>query len=278
MQRIVVCISTLGLIAAIATGVCGAAQAREVKPSSGTETVTHPVDAASLVPFSLDATAPGGAEGVEFRSAGAITPQDRQAISKAWAAMAKKAAENGFDLDPRGWTYEEIVSPAFSRHVLLLFLHDGSSGERSEFSAIVPRKDTEPLYVIPILRRGYSPYSPAEGNPLTMAAFNQALASERAHEKPYWLWISACYAALSGTQVILPSAKTNEGEDDAAGWATTPSLHAEDDGSAVARFAVEGTPGRFAAWELTFDRNGNVVRVVVSQVTAPKLKVVRVVQ
>ncbi len=278
MLRINTWILILGLIAAIATGVRGTAQATSENPGGNSGKVVHAVDPVNLVPFALDATAPEGADGVDFRTARAMTPEDRQAISKAWGAMEKKAAENGFDLNRNGWNYEQIVSPAFSEHVLLLFSHDGSSGERSEFSAIVSRQGAEPLHVIPILRRGYSPYSTPQENPVAMAAFNRALASERAHEKPYWLSVSACYAALNGAHAVLPSVQTDKGGDGPAGWVSTPSLHAEDDGGAVARFEVEEAPGRFTAWELTFDKNGNIIKAVTSRVKAPKLKVVKAVQ
>jgi hypothetical protein len=267
----------LSLMAGMATGARGAAQAREHKTGGESERVVRTVEAASLFPFSLDA-AHGGGGGIEFRAVRAITPEDRQAIDKAWAAMEKSAGECGFDLDRKGWTYEQIVSPAFSEHVLLLFSHDGAAGERSEFSAIVPRKAAEPLYVIPILRRGYFPYSAPQGNPMTMAAFNQAMKSERTHEKPYWLSVSICYAALSGAQVANNLAKANEGGDSTAVWGMAPELRAGSDGRAVARFAVAGAPGQYAAWEVTFDRNGNVVKAVASRINAPKLKVVRVVK
>jgi len=276
MIRINAWVSNLGLIAAMASGVRGAAQVTRQEPGGNSGKVVHAVDAANLVPFALNATAPEGGDGVDFRSAQAMTSEDRNAIDKAWPAMEKKAAENGFDLDRKGWTYKQVVSPAFSKHVLLLFSHDGPSGELSEFSAIVPRIGVEPLRVIPILRRGYSPYSAPQENPSTMAAFNQALASERAHEKPYWLSVSVCYAALSGADAVVPFAQTDKGGDSPAAWAPIPSLHAEDDGGVVARFETEEAPGRYTTWELTFDHNGNVIKAETSQVKTPVLRVVKV--
>ena len=278
MLRIKSWILVLGLIAAIATGDPGAAQATKQKPDGNSGKVLHAVDPDTVLPFALDAKAPEGADLVDFRSAQAMTPEDREATSKAMGTVEKKAAENGFDLGRKGWTYEQIVSPVFSEHVLLLFSHDGSPGERSEFSAIVPWQSTEPLHVIPILRRGYSPYFTSQENPVAMAAFNRALAGENAHEKPYWLSVSACYAALNGAHAVLPATETEKGGEAAAGWVATPSLDAEDGGGAVAHFEAEEAPGRLTEWELTFDKNGNVIKAVTSRVQAPKLKVVKAVQ
>jgi len=268
--------TTLGLIAAIATAVGGAAQAKEQKPGGHSGTATHAVDPASLIPFALEATPAGGEEKVEFRSVQDMTPEDRQTISEAWTEIKNKATGEGFDFGRQGWTYEQIVSPAFREHVLLLFLRDDSPGDRSEFSAIVPRKGQERLRLIPILRRGYFPYSAPQENPVAMAAFNRSLASERAHEKPYWLSVSVSYAALNGAQAILSSAEADHGGNGPAGWlaAPSPSLHIEDDGEAVARFATEKAPGRFSEWELTFDKNGNLIKAVTSPIKAPELKVV----
>jgi hypothetical protein len=267
----------LGLIAATA-GVRSEAQATRQEPGGNSGKVVHAVDPLSGLPFALDATAPGGADRLDFRAVQAMTPEDRRVVSNAWGTVEKKAAENGFDIGRKGWTYEQVVSSVFREHVLLLFLQDGSYGERSEFSAIVPRQGAEPLHVIPILRRGYSPYSASQESPLTMAAFNQALASERAHEKPYWLSVLACYAALNGSHAVLPPVQTDKGGDGPADWVATPSLHAEDDGGALARFETEEAPGRFTAWQLTFDKNGNVIRAVTSRVKPPTVRVVKTVQ
>ncbi|HVA95506.1 MAG TPA: hypothetical protein VNI36_11475 [Candidatus Dormibacteraeota bacterium] len=277
MHRIKACFTILGLIAAIATGVRGAAQVKERKPDAEHAKQVHTVDAANLAPFALDATSQGGGAEVVYRSAQAMTPEDRQAITKAWAGIKKKAAEKGFDVDRKGWRNEQIVSSAFREHVLLLFLDDGSPDERSEFSVIVPLQDNEPLGVIPILRLGYFPYSTPQENPEAMAAFNRALASEGGHEKPNWLSVSSCYAALNGAHAILSSVQRDKESDDPGGWLATPSpsLQVEDGGRAVARFAVQKAPGRFTEWILTFDKKGNLIKAATSPIKAPKFKVVR---
>lgn len=273
MARVNAWISVPVLLAAIATS-AGAAQAVVPNAKVGGKRIARTVEASALLPFAVDA--PGGPEGVEFRSTAAMTPEDRQLLGTSWAAIQNQAAEAGFDLQRKGWAYEQIVSPVFREHVLLLFWRDSSADERSEFSAIVPRKDEEPLPVIPILRRGYFPYSTPQENVVTMAAFNRAMASERAHEKPYWLSVSLCYAALSGAHIVPQTAMADEGGNGAAAWTITPSLRIANDGGAVAQFGVENAPGRFAAWELTFDKEGNVVNAVTSPVKAPKVRVVRV--
>lgn len=275
MLRAGACLTILGMIVAMAVQDSCAVQVKDQESGASSKTVVRTVDVTELVPFSLSAS-PGSAEGVEFRAAEAMTQEDRQAASQRWLQIKAIARENGFDLDRKGWKYEQIVSPVFSQHVLLLFLHEANSEERSEFSAILPSNSQEPLRIIPILRRGYFPYATSPENLVTMAAFNRARASERKDKKPYWLSVAFCYAALNGEHAFLPSAQMNKGNQGAAIWVATPSLRAEDYGTAVARFAVEDAHGGFAEWELTFDRDGNVVNAVTSRVRSPKLKVVRV--
>lgn len=277
MQRVKGCLSIMGLVAAMAAGVPGVAQTQDREASRNSRIVSAPVKMVDLVPFALGPTGQDNPQAIGFRPARALSPEDSQLISNRWAALKKKALVSGFNLDGKGWNYEQILSPAFSEHVLLLFRQGGASGDVSEFSVLIPHTGKEPILVIPILRRGYLPYSAPQEDPVAMAAFNRALAGERANGKPYWVWVSSCYAALNGAHAILGSAPADMGQDRSAGWLAvpTPSLHAEDNGGAVARFAVQRAPGRLSEWKLTFDKNGNLIRAETSPIQAPHLKVVK---
>jgi len=277
MQRVKVSLLILGMVAAVAGGVQGPAQDRG--PDSGLKSriARHAIDLGDLVPFALGATPQNNSEEIGFRSAPEMTAEDGQLIGKRWSAIKKKAFENGFNLNKKHWKFEQIVNPAFPHHVLLLFLQNGPPDELSEFSAIVCRTGTEPVLVIPILRRGYLPYSAPQEDPVAMAAFNRILAAERKHGKPYWLWVSSGYAALNGDHAILSTVDAEVGQQGSTSWVAppAPSLNAVNGGGAVARFAVQKSPGSLDQWELTFDKNGNLIKVQSSPIKTPNLKVVK---
>jgi hypothetical protein len=67
----------------------------------------------------------------------------------------------------------------------------------SVFTVSIPRGGDGRVRIIPIQRRGYSLFSPAPINALTISAFNHIRAEE--HPKaPDWLGTGLCYAALAG--------------------------------------------------------------------------------
>lgn len=276
MQRVKVCLSILGMVAAVAAGVQGLTQTRGQDPDRKSRIAAHSITLGDLLPFALGATPQNSSEEIGFRAAREMIPEDGQLVSDRWSAIEKKAFENGFNLNKKHWKFEQIVNPAFPDHVLLLFLKDGPPDELSEFSAIVCRTGTEPVLVIPILRRGYLPYSASQEDPVAMAAFNRLLATERTHGKPYWLWVSSGYAALNGDHAILSTADAEVGQQGSTSWLAppVPSLSAMVDGGAVARFAVQKSPGTLDGWELTFDKSGSLINVRSSPIKALNLKVV----
>ena len=193
-----------------------------------------------------------------FRAADAMSSVDRRAVSDRWPSISKKGAMDGFDLSEQKWTYQQIVCPVFTEHLLLLFSRNGGPGDRSALSAVLPRKSGEPVRIVPLLRRSYAPYTAAPENPVTLSVFNQTLASERMPKEQDWLSVALCYAALSGAHVVPYS----------------PTVEIGTDGGSVVRFIDIATPQRPQAWKLIFDKMGHLAKAAVERAQVPIVKVV----
>ena len=79
----------------------------------------------------------------------------------------------------------------------------------SVFSASVPRNGAGRVRIVPILKRGYSLFSPAPINALTISAFNHIRAEEGEAANSDWLGNALCYAALAGSHA--PDRATRRG-------------------------------------------------------------------
>jgi hypothetical protein len=87
--------------------------------------------------------------------------------------------------------------PALPEHLFLRFTRNDGAGDVSLFSASIPRGEGR-VRIIPIQRRGYSLFSPAPINAMTISAFNHIRDEERSDQAPDWLGTGLCYAALAG--------------------------------------------------------------------------------
>lgn len=193
---------------------------------------------------------------VLFRAARAITSADRQIISARWPSVTKEVELSGFNLGDPKWAYQQIVCPAFSENVLLIFWRSGGSGDRSSFSIIIPKESVGRMYVLPILRRGYSSFTPAPQSPMSVLAFDRALAGEQKAEMGDQLTLSLCYAALVGAHVAVEA----------------PTIEMEQDGGSVVRFIDAERPNRPEAWKLTFSKRGRLVRAGVRRAKSPTMR------
>lgn len=220
-------------------------------------------------PFAIDAPASQRADAVAFLSDDAMTARDRQDVRDAAPAIEKKAALRGFNLERGGWSYQQIACPVFPGHLLLLYSRNRGVGDVSQFSAIVPRDGNGSVRVLPILRRSYSLFTPAPVNPLTIAAFNTLRAHEHPDRKVDWLATGLCYAALTGSEVKLPRAANGAADQNMTG-AMNAVLQVEEDGAAVVRFFDVEDPEQTRSWDLSFDKEGKLMRVAVTPV--PELK------
>ena len=220
-------------------------------------------------PFAVDAPASQRVPAIAFLPQGSMTAQDRQAVHDVSPVIAKRAAQQGFDLGQGNWTYEQIACPVFPDHLLLFFSRDNGIGDVSKFSAVVPRNGDGSVRILPILRRSYSLFTPAPVNPMTIAIFNALRAHEHPDRKVDWLATGLCYAALTGADVKLPPVG-NEPATQNISLVMNSLLQVEEDGDAAVRFYDVEDLQQAKSWNLTFDRHGKLRSVAI--IPVPELK------
>ena len=228
---------------------------------SGASYKARPVPATEIVaPFSLDASLPANTSPIEFRSESQMTDVDSNLTESTEASIREGAAMAGIEFDRGKWSHEELECQALPGHVFLLFHESNGAGDRSSFSAAIPRSAVGRVRIIPIQRRGYSLFSPAPVNALAIAEFNRIRAEESANNTADWLSTAWCYAALTGShpETSLPATQSAD-----AGLALSfpPTIEVQGDGSAIVRF-VDGAAARQPMqWALTFNSKGKLLKV-----------------
>jgi hypothetical protein len=204
---------------------------------------------------------------VEFRSYEKMTQQDRDLAANAESSIGERVGVDGMEfgqVSERGqWTSEQIVCPALPNHLLLQFTRNNGKGDMSVFSASIPRGGEGRVRIIPILRRGYSLFSPAPINELTISAFNHILAEEASGSAPDWLGTGLCYAALAGAH---PRAATAEAQDSRMLADVSPGTQAARlRGGVVISFTDLSAMPAPMEWTLTFDGKGRLLQATHSK-------------
>jgi hypothetical protein len=218
------------------------------------------------MPFSIDNGKPGSVAPLEFRSLDQMTDQDRTLAAGAESTISERAGTAGFDFNQDKWSYEQIVCPALPDHLFLQYMRNTGAGDVSVFSASIPRGSPRQARVIPILRRGYSLFSPAPVNAMTISAFNHIRAEEHSKTAPDWLGSGLCYAALAGAHPRIGPAEENDPKKLSA--APTGRLDVSTDGGAVIAFTDVSAIPRPMQWTMTFNGNGKLLKATHS--AAPK--------
>jgi hypothetical protein len=195
---------------------------------------------------------------LEFRSFDRMSPQDRDLAADAESSIGERAGFAGLEFNQGKWSYQQIVCPALPNHLLLQFTRNNGTGDVSVFSASIPRGGEGRVRIIPILRRGYSLFSPAPISALTISAFNHIRAEEHSEQAPAWLETGLCYAALAGAhpQVGPPE------ETDAKKLPAAPPgrLVIPMQGGAVISFTDVSTIPRSMQWTMTFNGKGRLLK------------------
>lgn len=211
--------------------------------------------------FAPDPEKPGITDRIWLRSAEEMTAQDRAEAANAEAAIGEKAGFMGLGYDQGKWIYKQLVCPALPNHLFLQYTRNNGVGDVSLFSASVPRGGEGRVRIVPIQMRGYSLFSPAPINALTISAFNHIRAEEHAaaDSAPDWLGTALCYAALAGGH---PQAAHLPGIDESAKAATAPPamLEVEVNGGATLSFADVAASPRPMEWTMIFDRKGTLLK------------------
>lgn len=221
---------------------------------------SHPAaQAGAATPFPLGQEAPPDATEVGFRSRQQMTAADRALEAQSESAIAQHAAFENFQLNEGTWTYRQIACRALPNHLLLRFTRDQGAGDRSMFSVSIPRGGKGRLRLIPVLRRGFSLYSPAPSNAGAVAAFNQIRREDGPDPNAGWLETALCYAALTGAN---PSVGPLTGEavlDDPS--PPLAEMLVTIDGGAVVTFTDEAAKPHPDLWTMSFSPQGALLNV-----------------
>jgi hypothetical protein len=211
------------------------------------------------MPFPPGSEVPGPVKPIEFRSPDRMTEKDRDVEADGESSIRERVSFAGLEFNEGKWSYQQIVCPAFPNHVLLKFTRNNGKGDESVFTASIPRMGEGRVRIIPILRRGYSLFSPAPVNALTISAFNHIRAEEHASRPPDWLSTGMCYAALAGAhpQVALGPEST-ESKKFTTGVPAILQIPAE--GGAVISFLDVAARPQPMQWAMTFDKKGKLLK------------------
>lgn len=264
-------LSAVLAIAAI-TAVCAPLEAQTSQDVSTPQAGPAMKAAPRAIPFSFGGETPGAAASVQFRPSDGMTQQDRDLAAGAESAIGERARDAGLEFSQGKWDYRQIVCSALPNHLFLQYTRDNGAGDVSVFSASIPRNGGGRVRIIPVLRRGYSPFSPAPVNELTIAVFNHIRAEENAGKAPGWLATGLCYAALAGGHPqVAPPDVTEIGKLPAAPPAI---LEIPAEGGAVISFTDASAARRPLFWSLSFDGSGKLLRVTQSPESESSARVV----
>jgi hypothetical protein len=196
---------------------------------------------------------------VEYRSAGEMTRTDLDLEADAESSIAEHAARIGLEFNRGAWSYRQLICPALPNHLFLRFLRNAGAGDVSVFTASIPRNGEGRVRIIPIRLRGYSLFSPAPINALTISAFNRIRAEEHPAGTPDWLGTALCYAALAGAHPQVANL-VDDLESQKFFTAAPAKLEIPVQGGAIVSFTDAAATPRPMEWTLTFDRKGKLLK------------------
>jgi len=212
--------------------------------------------------FTDDADSPR-VRAIEFRTVDQMTASDRLQAANAERSIGEHARYADLDFNQGQWSYQQVVCPALPNHIFLRFLRNNGAGDVSVFTASIPRGDEGRVRIIPIQRRGYSLFSPAPINALTISAFNHIRAEENPDQDPgrapEWLGTALCYSALAGGHP-QPAQVVDNPASEKFPVASVALLQVGNGGGAVISFTDMSTSPRPTRWSMTFDRKGRLVK------------------
>jgi hypothetical protein len=211
------------------------------------------------MPFPPGSGTLGPVAPIEFRSPDQISQKDRDVEADGESSIRERVSFTGLEFNEGQWSYQQIVCRVFPNHVLLKFTRNNGKGDESVFTASIPRMGEGRVRIIPILRRGYSLFSPAPINALTISAFNHIRAEEHPQGTPDWLETGMCYAALAGAhpQVALGPENT-ESTSLPSGVPAVLEIPAE--GGAVIHFLDVAAVPKPMEWTMTFNGKGRLLK------------------
>jgi hypothetical protein len=203
---------------------------------------------------------------LERRSPGQMTSADASVVTSLSPELDRKAALLRYDLASPGWSYRQVVCPAFPDYVLLTYTHGPDPNGSSLFVAVLER-DGRKVRIVSSYSHGMLPSESAWSKSSTRDVFNEILLQERGNVSlsvaPNWLVIGMCFAELSGThvQVFTDHPQPNATLDMLRLEANQPQMQIDSDRSADVTFADASKPSFTTQWTLHFDRRGQLTGV-----------------
>lgn len=210
-------------------------------------------------PFDVDGGKPDSRGPIRVLSEEQMSRGDQDLVADAQSSIQERAGFENLDFSGSGWTYRQLDCPSFPNHLFLRFTRDDGTREMSMFSAAIPRNGNGRVHIIPIVRKGYSLFSPAPISAMTIAAFNRIRAEEDESASADWLGTGLCYAALAGATPLVGTTHLPDEDHGGAPAAIVPTLLVTPDGSAVIRF-VDTSTDHPMEWNLTFAGNGKLIK------------------
>jgi hypothetical protein len=239
--------------------------------STGIPYKTSPLPSVEdISPTSFHTAATPDPHPVVFLSEEQISASDRALIATAKPLIQREASFGGIDFGVGKWSYQQLECHALPEHLFLIYTRNNGVGDVSLFSTAISRTGKDRVRVIPIRRRGFSLFSPAPVNPLTIAMFNRIRAEEPASKNADWLSTSLCYAALTGAH---PETSSSPDSPNTAGlsFAFPPTLEIGNLGESTVRFVDVAAMPQPMQWALTFTPRGELEKV--EQLASPPYQI-----
>ena len=259
-------------IAALCAPLAAQTEAGEDLSAAGLKVKQVP-EAVTSLPYSADIEYSRAVAPIEYRAFDRMTEKDRLQAADAEASIGEHVHYVGLEFNQGKWSYQQVVCPVFRNHIFLRFTRNNGTGDVSMFTASVPLDGEGRVRIIPIQMRGYSLWSPAPINALTISAFNHIRAEEHPDQAPDWLETGLCYAALAGGHPV--AAKLTEDTNSlkfpaAVAAELTIPIH---DGEEVSFTDVSASP-RLMEWTMIFNRKGKLMKAKHTPVVLLKVSAV----
>jgi hypothetical protein len=214
----------------------------------------------SGVPFAIESISSKSGHSIGVLSEDQMTRKDRDLLADAESSIQERAGFQNLDFNGSGWTYRQLDCSALPNHLFLRFTRNDGTRDMSMFSVAIPRNGDGRVHIIPIVRRGYSLFSPAPIGALTIASFNRIRSEENAGASADWLGTGLCYAALAGANPQAETLQPGSAENVDIPATFPPTLVVTTDGGAVIRFAdISATPHPME-WNMIFDHKGKLLK------------------
>lgn len=246
----------------------------DVEPAAGFNRKILPAPESVLagVPFDINGGNSAPANSIRVLAAAEMSRHDRDLAADAESSIRERAGFENLEFNEGAWTYRQLVCPALPNHLLLRFTRHDGARDMSMFSAAVPRNGEGRVHIIPIVRKGYSLFSPAPVGALTIAAFNRIRREENSQATADWLGTGLCYAALAGanpqTHLQVGASEHGSAEIEEMPEVLPPTLMITANSGAVIRFADVSSWSHPMEWNMIFDRNGKLLKATHSPADA----------